>query len=82
MIFEKETLIVFTRHGAQGFLDGASKGSLENEFGTKNEDECIMKILEHGNVQETEVRLRKRPRFRLPLGMHRSGCFADAVCAL
>lgn len=44
------------RHGAQGVLDGASKATLENEFESSNVDECIMRILERGNVQETEVR--------------------------
>ena len=43
------------RHGAQGVLDGASKATLENEFGTSNEDECMIKILEGGSLQETEV---------------------------
>ena len=37
-------------------LDGASKATLENEFGTSNEDECIIKILENGEVQQTQVR--------------------------
>ena len=37
-------------------LDGASKATLENEFGTSNEDECIIKILENGEVQKTQVR--------------------------
>lgn len=36
-------------------FDGASKSTLENEFGTHNEDECMMKILEHGDLQEVEV---------------------------
>ena len=44
------------RHGAQGVLDTASKQTLENEFGTSNEDECMIKILEGGSLQETEVR--------------------------
>ncbi len=39
------------RHGAQGQLDGASKGTLENEFGTSRDDEVIKKILEEGSVQ-------------------------------
>jgi len=39
------------KHGAQGQLDGASKASLENEFGTSNEDEVIKKILMDGQVQ-------------------------------
>ena len=37
-------------------LDGASKATLENEFGTSNEDECIIKILENGEVQKSQVR--------------------------
>ena len=37
-------------------LDGASKATLENEFGTSNDDECIIKILESGEVQQTQVR--------------------------
>jgi ribosome maturation protein Sdo1 len=36
--------------------DGASKATLENEFGTANEEECIMQILEKGEIQESEVR--------------------------
>ena len=37
-------------------MDGASKSTLENEFGTSNDDECIIKILETGQVQTTQVR--------------------------
>jgi ribosome maturation protein Sdo1 len=36
-------------------LDGASKATLENEFETSNDDECIIKILEKGEVQQTQV---------------------------
>lgn len=43
------------RHGAQGVMDTASHATLENEFGTKNEDECITKILEKGQPQLTQV---------------------------
>jgi len=43
------------RHGAQNAHDEASKSTLENEFGTTNEDECMTKILEGGMLQETEV---------------------------
>ena len=43
------------RHGAQNAHDEASKQILENEFGTHNEDECMIKILEGGSLQETEV---------------------------
>jgi len=42
------------KHGAQGQLDEASNASLENEFGTKNEDEVIKKILTDGQVQNVE----------------------------
>ena len=43
------------KHGAQGQMDGASKASLENEFGTSNEDEVIKKILLEGQAQTVEV---------------------------
>ncbi|KAI4107449.1 MAG: hypothetical protein LQ345_007140 [Seirophora villosa] len=42
------------RHGAQNAYDTASKQTLDNEFGTHNEDECMVKILEGGSLQETE----------------------------
>ncbi|KAA8649715.1 hypothetical protein EYZ11_003353 [Aspergillus tanneri] len=44
-------IFVTHRHGSQGVLDGASKGTLQNEFGTSNEDQCIIKILEKGDYQ-------------------------------
>lgn len=46
-------------------MDGASQGTLENEFGTKNEEDCIKAILEKGNLQDTEVR---SPSFSSPPG--------------
>ena len=49
-------LVIYLRHGAQGVLDSASKSTLENEFGTSNEDDCMIKIMEGGSIQETEVR--------------------------
>ena len=42
-------------HGAQGVFDHASKASLENEFGTSKDDECIQQILERGEIQESSV---------------------------
>jgi len=45
----------FNRHGAQGLLDGASKGLLESEFGTSNEDDVMVKILERGEYQTSVV---------------------------
>ncbi|KAJ5623534.1 hypothetical protein N7490_012139 [Penicillium lividum] len=44
-------ILVSHSHGAQGILDTASKAALENEFGTKNEDEVMIKILEGGEYQ-------------------------------
>jgi ribosome maturation protein Sdo1 len=49
-------IMVTHKHGAQGQMDGASKSSLENEFGTSNEDEVIKKILMEGQAQTVEVR--------------------------
>lgn len=43
------------RHGAQNAYDSPSHSTLENEFGTHNEDECMIKILEGGTVQISEV---------------------------
>ena len=48
-------MFLSNRHGAQGTLDGASKSTLENEFGTSKEDDVIVQILEKGTVQEVEV---------------------------
>ena len=50
------------RHGAQGVLDAASKSTLENEFGTSKEDDCLVKILEKGALQETEGAERQGPK--------------------
>jgi len=50
-------LMCSNRHGAQGELDGASKSTLENEFGTSKEDDVIVQILEKGTAQESQVRL-------------------------
>ncbi|KAI4180464.1 MAG: hypothetical protein L6R41_007225 [Letrouitia leprolyta] len=49
-------IFVTHKHGAQNAYDEASKQTLDNEFGTHNEDECMIKILEGGTLQETEVR--------------------------
>jgi hypothetical protein len=36
-------------------MDTASKATMENEFGTNNDEEVIKLILEKGTLQETEV---------------------------
>ncbi|EMD87103.1 hypothetical protein COCC4DRAFT_141526 [Bipolaris maydis ATCC 48331] len=46
--------IMVPEHGKQGILNTASKGQLENEFGTSNEDEVMKKILTNGSVQSSE----------------------------
>ena len=43
------------RQGASGSLDGASKQMLEDEFGTKSEEDAIKMLLEKGEVQAKEV---------------------------
>ncbi|KAJ5190238.1 uncharacterized protein N7498_009223 [Penicillium cinerascens] len=52
-------IFVTHSHGAQGVLDTASNAALENEFGTKNEDECMIKILEGGEFQTNTARERE-----------------------
>ncbi|KAL6714070.1 hypothetical protein ACLMJK_008564 [Lecanora helva] len=55
-------IFVTHKHGAQNAYDGASKATLENEFGTSNEDECMTQILEKGDVQATETGERQGPK--------------------
>jgi len=52
-------VFVTHRHGAQGVFDNASKASLENEFGTSKDEECIRQILERGEIQETSNKERQ-----------------------
>lgn len=58
------TFQVFVTHkqGVQGQYDGASKATLENEFGTSKDDDVIKKILESGNLQESEFPERQGPK--------------------
>ena len=46
--------IFTTEHGKQGVLNTASNSQLENEFGTKNEDDVVKQILEKGDIQSSE----------------------------
>ena len=48
-------MLTLHRHGAQGSFDGASKATLENEFGTSEEEAVIKQIIEKGTLQEYEV---------------------------
>ncbi|KAI1208897.1 shwachman-Bodian-diamond syndrome protein [Annulohypoxylon truncatum] len=58
------TFQVFVTHkqGTQGQMDGASKATLDNEFGVSNEDEVIKKILDSGSLQESEFPERQGPK--------------------
>ncbi|KAJ4322429.1 hypothetical protein N0V94_002416 [Neodidymelliopsis sp. IMI 364377] len=47
-------VFVTDNHGTQGILNTASKGTLENEFGTSNEDEILKQILQKGDIQTTQ----------------------------
>ncbi|KAL8680104.1 MAG: hypothetical protein Q9224_003077 [Gallowayella concinna] len=55
-------IFITHKHGAQNPHDEPSKQTLENEFGTHNEDECMIKILEGGSLQETETGERQGPK--------------------
>ncbi|KAI0383921.1 shwachman-Bodian-diamond syndrome protein [Hypomontagnella monticulosa] len=55
-------IFVTHKQGAQGQMDDASKSTLENEFGTSNEDDVIKKILESGSIQESEFPERQGPK--------------------
>ena len=50
----------FPRQGTQGTFDEASSSTLENEFGTKNEDDVLKALLEKGSIQEVQVRIREK----------------------
>ena len=45
---------VFTGNGAQGILDRPSKQVLENEFGTKHEDDIVKKIITEGKLETSK----------------------------
>lgn len=49
------------RHGAQGTYDEASNGVKESDFGTKNDDAVIEKILLSGDLQESKVSNKQQP---------------------
>ncbi|KAK4147628.1 ribosome maturation protein [Dichotomopilus funicola] len=55
---------VFTtgKQSTTGLLDGASKSTLENEFGTSVDDDVVLKILEGGTLQEVQMPERQGPK--------------------
>ena len=55
-------IFITHKQGNQGQFDGASKSTLENEFGTSNEDDVIKIILEKGTVQESQFPERTGPK--------------------
>ncbi|GCB25493.1 SDO1-like protein C21C3.19 [Aspergillus awamori] len=61
---------IFTaEHGPQGIHNEASNATLENEFGTSNGDEAILKILDQGEIQENVVSKSLSPKY-LALDQH------------
>jgi Shwachman-Bodian-Diamond syndrome (SBDS) protein len=60
-LYHKTPADTDSRHGAQGVMDSASKSTLENEFGTSNDEAVIAQILEKGAMQESEVSDHRRP---------------------
>ncbi|WPH04830.1 Hypothetical protein R9X50_00772700 [Acrodontium crateriforme] len=55
-------IFVTHKHGSQGVLDAASNGTLESEFGSSKDDVVMQKILEGGQVIETESSARNGDR--------------------
>jgi len=47
-------IFVTHKHGSQGPFDGASHSTLDNEFGTHDEEMVMKQILEKGTLQECE----------------------------
>lgn len=54
------------RQGNQGNLDTASKGTMEDEFGTSKEDDVMQQIIEKGTIVESEVCLTCLPLSCVP----------------
>lgn len=50
------TFKIFVTHkqGSQGQYDGASKSTLENEFGTSTDEDVIKQIIEKGSAETSE----------------------------
>ncbi|KAJ8603696.1 hypothetical protein MRB53_042077 [Persea americana] len=71
-------IFVTHKQGTQGILDGASKGSLESEFGTSKDDDVVAQILEKGQIIETECKLATpvlhTARSHLAASLSRNGC--------
>ncbi|KAF2127905.1 DUF1960-domain-containing protein [Dothidotthia symphoricarpi CBS 119687] len=47
-------VFVTDKHGTQGILNTAANSTLENEFGTHNEDEVMKQILQKGSISHSE----------------------------
>lgn len=56
------------RQGSQGQYDGASKSTLENEFGTSTDEDVIKQIIEKGSAETSEVGRRLAPSRHRGLG--------------
>ncbi|KAK7924909.1 hypothetical protein PG985_006963 [Apiospora marii] len=64
------TFKIFVTHkqGTQGQLDGASKATLENEFGTSNDEEVIKTILQKGTQEVSQFPGRDGPKNDAQMG--------------
>ncbi len=56
-----------SRQGTQGIMDTASKGTMEDEFGTSREEDVVQQILEKGSIIETEVRMESMSHIAIAL---------------
>jgi ribosome maturation protein Sdo1 len=55
MISKNASLTCHRSHGVQGKLDRASKAQIENDLGSKHEEDAVKVILEKGQVQDTKT---------------------------
>ncbi|KAI9640989.1 hypothetical protein NHQ30_010416 [Ciborinia camelliae] len=55
-------IFVTRKHGTQGTHDEASESQMENEFGTKVDDEVIKAILEKGEAQHGSAMEKTGPK--------------------
>ena len=54
-LYEQILIGSLYRQGTQGIMDTASKGTLEDEFGTHKEEDVVKQIIERGSIVESEV---------------------------
>ncbi|KAH9909408.1 shwachman-Bodian-diamond syndrome protein [Xylariomycetidae sp. FL2044] len=55
-------IFITHKQGAQGIADAPNNSTLDNEFGTHNEDDVVQKILADGSLQESEFPEHQGPK--------------------